>query len=299
MFDIIDLHFQGQREVIASYVLVGPGGAALIETGPGSTLTHLETGLHNLGLDWHDITDVLVTHIHLDHAGAAGAVARKTGARVHVHHVGAPHLADPSRLLASAQRIYGDQMESLWGEFLPVPGDQLRILHDNDIIEAAGLRIQALDTPGHASHHMAYWVDGLCFTGDIAAARLPASGHIRLPTPPPDIDVPAWHASVDRLRRLRPDRLALTHFGPVSGDPLAHLDSVDANLDAMAAFVRQRWEAGLTTEAMLPEFTAWIAGQAAQDGADPDTIARYEVAVPSYMEVGGLVRYFNRAARPP
>ncbi len=297
MFDIIDLHFQGQREVIASYLLHGPRGAALVETGPGSTLAALEAGLHARGMEWRDITDVLVTHIHLDHAGAAGAVARLTGARVHVHWVGAPHLADPSRLLASAQRIYGDQMDTLWGEFLPVPAEQIVILHDNDVIDAAGLRLVALDTPGHASHHMAYLLEGVCFTGDIAAARLPGSAHVRLPTPPPDIDIPAWHASVDRLRRLRPDSLNLTHFGPVTGDPLAHLNRVDANLEAMAAFVHERWQAGASTEAMIPEFTTWIAGLAAQDGADDDTIERYEVAVPSYMEVGGLVRYFTKAAR--
>lgn len=298
MFDVIDLRYQGQDEVIASYVLAGPRGVALIETGPGSTLVHLEAGLHNLGLDWHDITDVLLTHIHLDHAGAAGAVARKSGARVHVHHVGAPHLADPSRLLASAQRIYGDMMEPLWGEFLPVPGDQLCILHDNDVVEAAGLHILALDTPGHASHHMAYLLQGLCFTGDIAAARLSGSAHIRLPTPPPDIDIPAWHDSLNRLRRLHPDQLALTHYGPVAGDPQHHLDRVDANLDAMANFVYQRWQGGQTAEAMLPEFTAWIAEQASQDGADAGVIERYEVAVPSYMEIGGLVRYFKKAADP-
>lgn len=295
MFDAIDLHFQGQPEIIASYVVRGPSGVALVETGPGSTLPQLESGLRRLGLEWGDVTDVLVTHIHLDHAGAAGRIALETGARVHVHHVGAPHLLDPSRLLASAQRIYGHLMEPLWGEFLPVPADHLHILHDNDVIEAAGLRFVALDTPGHAYHHMAYLLDGVCFTGDIAAVRLPGYRHIRLPTPPPDIDLPAWHASLARLKALKPDRLLLTHFGEVTDDVVAHLDGVAANLEAVADFVHRRWQAGAITDALVAAYTEWVAAQAAVEGCDPAAVHRYEVVVPSFMEVPGLIRYFTKA----
>ncbi|RME85847.1 MAG: MBL fold metallo-hydrolase, partial [Caldilineae bacterium] len=193
MFDIIDLYFQGEPQLIASYVIRGPKGVVLVETGPGSTVERLLAELAAMGIPRQQVTDILLTHIHLDHAGAAGRLARETGATVHVHHVGAPHMADPTRLLASAGRIYGDLMEPLWGEFLPVPREQLHALEDNEVVEAAGLRFTALDTPGHAYHHMAYLLDGLCFTGDVAATRLPGSAHIRLPVPPPEIHIPLCH----------------------------------------------------------------------------------------------------------
>jgi len=294
MYEVIDLHFQGQPEIIASYVLRGPQGVALIETGPGSTIDNLWGGLEYFGVAANEITDILVTHIHLDHAGAAGRLAQETGARVHVHHVGAPHMADPSRLLVSARRIYGDLMDPLWGEILPVPADQIHLLEDGDIIEAAGFRIQALDTPGHAYHHMAYLVDGLCFTGDVAAVRLPGYDHVRLPTPPPEIDIPSWLASLDRLRGIRADRLLPTHFGPVDDDPAGHLDIVATNLDAYADFVRPRWQAGEPVEGISDEFRSWVAEMAALDGCDPDAVHRYEVVVPSYMQASGLVRYFQK-----
>lgn len=296
MFDVIDLNFQGQAQIIASYVFVGPDGAALVETGPGSTLPQLEAGLDRLGLKWEDIRDVLLTHIHLDHAGAAGWIARRAGARVHVHHIGAPHLADPSRLLASARRIYGHLMDPLWGEFLPVPAEQLHILHDDDVIEAAGRRFIALDTPGHAYHHMAYLVDGACFTGDVAGVCLPGFQHIRLPTPPPEIDLPAWKESIARLRQLRPDRLLLTHFGSVASDAAAHLEGVETKLNEVADFIYRRWQAGAPQAALVEEYTEWVAAQAAAEGCDPATVHRYEVVVPSFMEIPGLVRYFTKAA---
>lgn len=294
MYDLIDLNFQGHSQAIAGYVVRGPAGVALIETGPGSTLPTLWAGLATLGVAAREITDILVTHIHLDHAGAAGRLARETGARVHVHHIGAPHLLAPSKLLASAQRIYGPLMQPLWGEFLAVPAGQLRALHDGEVVEAAGLRFTALDTPGHAYHHMAYLLDGLCFTGDVAGVRLPGHAHIRLPVPPPEIDLPAWRASLARLRDCRPDRLLLTHFGAVSGPAAAHLDGVAAQLDAYAAFFRPRWQAGETAEMITPHFQRWVAEQAATADGDPAAAARYETAVPGYMQAAGMLRYFQK-----
>lgn len=294
MYDLIDLNFQGQFQTIASYAVRGPGGVALVETGPGSTLPALWAGLHARGIAAGEITDILVTHIHLDHAGAAGRLALETGATVHVHHIGAPHLADPAKLLASANRIYGDLMDVLWGEFLPAPAAQLHALHDGDVIAAAGLRFTALDTPGHAYHHMAYLLDGLCFAGDVAAVRLPGSSHIRLPVPPPEIDLPAWQASLARLRALRPDQLLLTHFGAAGGDPLVHLAGVSAQLDAYTAFFRSRWQAGETAATITPHFQRWIAALAAADGCDAATAARYETTVPAYMQAEGMLRYFRK-----
>ena len=293
MYEIIDLHFQGEPEIIASYVLRGPKGVALIETGPGSTSQHLLAGLERLGVALDEITDILLTHIHLDHAGAAGFLARQTGATVHVHHVGAPHMIDPTKLLASAGRIYGDQMGPLWGEFLSVPAEQVHVLHDGDVIDAAGIAIRAIDTPGHAYHHMAYWLDGLCFTGDVAAVRLPGFDHIRLPTPPPEFHLTLWKESVEKLRSLRPDAILPTHFGPFE-DVDAHFDGVIEKLDAITDYLRQQVRAGRTPEEMMAELPRWLAEQARREGVTEEGVHRYEVVVPSYMNVTGVLRYFRK-----
>jgi glyoxylase-like metal-dependent hydrolase (beta-lactamase superfamily II) len=296
MYEIIDLHFQSLPHVIASYVLRGPRGVALIETGPASTYPALKAGLAKLGIELAEVTDILVTHIHLDHSGAAGWLARETGATVHVHGVGAPHLADPSKLLASAQRIYGDAMDRLWGETVAVPAGQVHALAGDESIDAAGLRIKAVDTPGHAWHHLAYLVDGLCFSGDVAAVSFPGLPHVRVPTPPPEIDLPAWGRSLVRLRELRPDSLIPTHFGPVETDVDTHLQTVEEQLSAVAAFVRARWQAGQPTEAVIEAFKPWIAQRALADGVDAEAIARFEVIVPSEMCVQGLARYLQKSS---
>ncbi len=294
MFEIIDLHFQGEKEIIASYVLRGPKGVALIETGPGSTVDNLLQGLEHLDIAPEEITDILLTHIHLDHAGAAGRMARLTGATVHVHHVGAPHMINPTKLLASAGRIYGDQMGPLWGEFLPVPEQQVRILQDGDIIDAAGIPVKAIDTPGHAYHHMAYWLDdGTCFTGDVGAVRLPGYDHIRLPTPPPEFHLTLWKKSVEKLRAMKPDRIVPTHFGPFQ-DVDAHFDQVLTKLDRLTDYLRERVKAGESAEALMAELPAWLADQARAEGVDEDGVHRYEVVVPSYMNVTGVLRYFRK-----
>ncbi len=293
MFEIMDLHFQGQPEIIASYALRGPRGVALIETGPGSTSATLLNRLQALGIAPEEVTDILLTHIHLDHAGAAGYLAQLTGARVHVHHVGAPHMIDPSKLLASAGRIYGDQMGPLWGDFLPVPADQINILHDGDIIDAAGIPIKAIDTPGHAYHHMAYWLDGICFSGDVGAVRLPGYTHLRLPVPPPELNIPLWQESVRRLQQLRPDRIVPTHFGAYE-DVQDHLEGILEKLDALAGYVRERWLAGESQGRLIHDLTRWLADQARAEGVDEDGVHRYEVIAPSYMNITGLLRYFRK-----
>ncbi len=293
MFEIIDLHFQGEPEIIASYVLRGPRGIALIETGPGSTTDSMLQGLRDLGIAPQEITDILLTHIHLDHAGAAGFMAQLTGATVHVHHVGAPHMIDPSKLLASAGRIYGDQMGPLWGDFLPVPKEQINILHDGDVIDAAGVSVRAIDTPGHAYHHMAYWMDGVCFTGDVGAVRLPGYDHIRLPTPPPEFHLGLWKESVERLRTMSPDVIAPTHYGPYE-DVDEHFDGVIQKLDVLTDYLRGRVLAGDDAEQMMATLPGWLADQARREGVAEEGVHRYEVVVPSYMNVTGVLRYFRK-----
>jgi len=297
MIDIIDLHFQGQPQVIASYVLRGPRGVALIETGPASSYAALKAGLAALGIELAQVTDILVTHIHLDHAGAAGWLAQETGATVHVHAVGAPHLVDPGKLLASAGRIYGAEMDRLWGETIPVPASQVRAVADGEVIDAAGLRVTAVDTPGHAWHHLAYVWQGLCFTGDVAAVHFPALPHVRVPTPPPEIDLAAWRDSLARLAGLRPDQLLPTHFGPVSEEPGVHLQTVEAQLASAADFVRAHWQAGQANEAIIDAYKPWIAAHALADGVDAAAATRFELIVPSEMCVQGLVRYFQKQTR--
>ncbi len=237
---LLDLMFQGTPGVIASYLLAGPDGdLALIETGPGSTVPALISGVEAAGCDPARIAKLLLTHIHLDHAGAAGELVGKfPNATVYVHEAGAPHMIDPSKLLASAERIYGDDMDRLWGSFLPVPADRLVVLHDGDQIEAGGRTLTALYTPGHASHHVAYHDpsgEGRLFTGDVAGVRLQGFNYVRPPTPPPDLDLGLWNESIDRIMALNPlpGTILLTHFGPFADAP-RHLHELRTRLQIWA-----------------------------------------------------------------
>ena len=234
----LDLNFLGLPQAIAVYLIPHAHGAVLVESGPGSTQAALQAGLAAHGFTLADVTDVLLTHIHLDHAGASGWLAQH-GARIHVHPVGAPHMIDPTKLLTSAGRIYGDQMERLWGEFLPVPEERLSLVQDGEVIEIGALRFRALDTPGHAYHHYAYIFEGgaayndvadnVCFTGDVGGVRLPGPPHLRLPMPPPEFHLETWRSSIQRLGQEYDNgafrRIAPTHFG-IFDDPGWHLKAV-------------------------------------------------------------------------
>ena len=294
MIETIDLHFQGEPHVIASYVLRGPAGVVVVETGPASTYPALQAGLARLGIEMGEISDILLSHIHLDHAGAAGWLARETGATVHVHTVGAPHLADPAKLLASARRIYGAAMDRLWGETLPVPAEQISAVEDDAIIHVGGLYVRALDTPGHAWHHMAYLLGGVCFTGDVAGVSFPGLRHVRMPTPPPEIDLAAWRASLARLTALRADALYPTHFGLVAQPSADHLRLAEEVLLAAAAFVEVRRLTAENNDALIAEFSSWAAQRAAAEGVDAAVAGRFELIVPSDMCVQGLQRYFQK-----
>ncbi len=287
----IDLKFQGSPEAIAAYLVIGPGGPVLVETGPGSTLPALLQGLAAHGLRPADIKDVLVTHIHLDHAGAAGWWAQQ-GATVHVHHVGAPHLLDPSRLLASARRIYGEAMEALWGEFLPAPADHLHALQDGDTVEAGGLQFVALDTPGHARHHMLFRLGDIAFTGDLAGIRLAGRPYLRLPTPPPDFDLPAWLASLERARAEKFARLYLTHFGPVD-DAAAQWAEVEVLLHQYVELVSGEVAQGTEREALVARFSDYELARMTAAGLDSEAFDRYAAIGPPGMAVDGLLRYLR------
>ena len=210
--ETIDLDFMDTAQVIAAFLLLGEDGssAALVETGPTTCLDRLTAGLKDSGVSYEDVQQVYLTHVHLDHAGASGHLSvLLANATSYVHEVGYPHLADPSKLVKSATRIYGERMDELWGEARPVPKDRIKILKDGDETETAGGVLVAHDTPGHAYHYLAYLEpgSGALFTGDVAGIRLPGQSYIRPPTPPPEIDLEAWVRSINYIRQIAPASL--------------------------------------------------------------------------------------------
>lgn len=293
----LDLHFQGAREAIAAFLVLGPAGPVLVETGPGSCLDTLHAALARCHVRPADIQDVLITHIHLDHGGAAGWWAQQ-GARVHVHHVGAPHLIDPSKLLASAQRIYGERMPTLWGEYLASPAAQVHALRDGDVISAGGLEFIAHDTPGHARHHLVYQLGDLAFTGDLAGIRLSARPHTRLPTPPPEFEREAWAASVARMRALNLRRLYLTHFGPLE-DVGRQWDTISRLVDEYAEMARADVAAGVDRETLVAHFTAFEGRRLAADHLSAEDQAAYASVGPLGMSADGLARYWKKQLETP
>jgi len=291
-FEVIDLNFLNTPHTIAVFVVRWEAGAIMIETGPASTLPHLQAGLARLGLGPEAVTDVLLTHIHLDHAGAAWWLAQH-GARIHVHARGAPHLIDPRRLLESAGRLYGDRLKELWGEMLPISSDHVHPLEDGNVVVIGGHRFEALDTPGHANHHMAYRYGTTCFAGDIGGVRLPGPRHLRLPTPPPEFHLEKWRASLARLREGRFDRLVATHFGPFD-DVSWHLDALEKLLDDVEALMQAELPGQPFIETLRERVAAWNRDRAVTDGVDPATQAKYETALPSGTSADGMMRYWEK-----
>ena len=292
----LDLDFQRTAGVIAAYLITDRHGHTLVETGPGSTLPALERAVHAAGAELYEITQLLVTHIHLDHAGAAGALMRRIPhARLYVHPVGAPHMVDPTKLVASATRIYGERMDRLWGAFEACPAERVVQLADGAEVRCGRRTLHALHTPGHASHHIAFLdaEHGTVFTGDVAGVRLNGATYVRPPTPPPDIDIGAWHASVDRLRAAHPRALDLTHFGRFA-DPMRHLDELMRRLDQWTAWVAKRLAEGALPEQLVHELKDRSDAEIVGQTADPSLAEAYELATPSGMTVDGLVRYLRR-----
>jgi glyoxylase-like metal-dependent hydrolase (beta-lactamase superfamily II) len=293
----IDLNFQGRPLAIASYLIRHSSGVVLVESGPGSTLTKLQAGLTDLGFSLRDVTHVLLTHIHLDHAGAAGWLARQ-GAEIIVHPVGAPHMLNPEKLLASATRIYGERMDTLWGEFLSVPQAKLRIVQDAEQIVVGDLKFTALDTPGHAEHHYAYAFEDLCFSGDVGGVRIPGFQYLRVPMPPPELHIGRWRASLERLRQLRFARIAPTHFG-IYDDPEWQLKAVAAGLDSAEGWLQRVMPGDPPIEELRASLTTWIEQEGRQVGLDADTSRAYELANPPGMSADGLQRYWKKVKTAP
>jgi glyoxylase-like metal-dependent hydrolase (beta-lactamase superfamily II) len=291
----LDLNFIGVPRVVAAVVLHGPGGIAVVDPGPTSTLPALRAALERAGMAMSDIRAVLLTHAHLDHAGASGTLVREhPGIRVYVHEKGAPHMADPGKLLASATRLYGDQMDRLWGEVLAVPSSAIVSIAGGERIEAGGRRLEVAYTPGHASHHVSYWdADaGIALVGDTAGVRLAPRGVIVPPTPPPDIDLDLWSASLGRIGTWRADTLFVTHFGPYAPAG-AHLTEMADHLEVTSRLAK----ASLAREGSDEAREAWFADEVRawlrQKMNESDAHA-YEVAGRFDLNWRGLARYWRK-----
>jgi glyoxylase-like metal-dependent hydrolase (beta-lactamase superfamily II) len=292
-----DLHFLNQPRVIAAGVLHGPGGVAIVDPGPSTTLPTFRRELAAAGISIADLSAILLTHIHLDHAGATGTLVRENPAiRVYVHERGAPHMIDPAKLMASAARLYGDDMDRLWGEFAPVPRESITVLAGGERIEAGGRSLEVAYTPGHASHHVSYFSaeSGVVFAGDVAGVKTTPDAFVLPPTPPPDIDLELWRASLDTLERWGPHTLFLTHFGP-SAPTNAHLSELRDHLDLAARLVKQ----SLARDEDDAAREAWFIAQVRRElGGMPEADARgYELAARFDLSWRGLARYLRKGAR--
>jgi glyoxylase-like metal-dependent hydrolase (beta-lactamase superfamily II) len=274
----IDLHHQTERTV-GAYLLETDDGPALFDCGPSTCVDALKAGLAERGLELTDVRHLLLSHIHLDHAGAAGTLVREHPAlQVHVSEIGAPHVVDPSRLEESARRLYGDAFDELWGELAPVPADNVRIVGNRM------LGLECFPSPGHASHHVCYLhADGTLYAGDAAGVRIVPGRHVLPVCPPPDIDVEAWFRTFEEIERRRPERLALIHFGVVES-PSEHL--------ALAREELARWsewcEQGLDGD-------AWIdAARRNLVAAVGDEAGLWERAAPLWQSYAGMKRYWDK-----
>lgn len=291
-FVTLDLNFQGMSNAIASYLFRHSSGAVLVECGPGSTVGALTAGLARHGLQPSDVTHVLLTHIHLDHAGAAGWLARQ-GAKVYVHPKGAPHLVNPEKLLASAKRIYGDRMDELWGEFLSVPEPQLIIAGSGEEIRIGDLCFVPIDTPGHAEHHFAYLFENTCFSGDVGGIRIGIYPYLRVPMPPPELHFAKWRSSIAHLRQEKFAHIAPTHFGAFD-DPAWHLTAVERALDDAERWLEGEMTQNPSIEELRQHFTQWMDEQGHRQGLTDEAVKAYELANPLGMSADGLLRYWNK-----
>lgn len=270
--DPLDLRHAGAPRAIGSYVVETDDGPALFDCGPTTCASTLKEGLRSRGLELRDIRHLLLSHIHLDHAGAAGVLVREHPAlQVHVSGVGAPHLVDPSRLEASARRLYGDAFDELWGELAPVPEENVNVVGDRV------LGLECFPTPGHASHHVSYLDDdGTLYAGDAAGVRIQPHREVLPPTPPPEFNLATWLATLDEIERRRPARLALVHFG-VADDVERHLEEL-----------RRRLEEWVSLEGVSEEEFTAIVGRDVDDS--------YERAMPYWQSYAGLTRYWEKRA---
>ena len=278
--------------IVAATALETNEGLVLFDTGPESTFTAVSVALNKVGAKPADVRHVFLSHIHLDHAGSAWRFAQ-LGATVYVHPRGAPHLIDPSKLVESATRIFGEDMERLWGRVAPIPKEQVRIVEDGETLRVKPFEMRAIATPGHASHHHVYhWEDNV-FGGDIAGVRLD-QGPVVPPFVPPELHVESWLESIEKMRRLDANALYLPHFGRVRQSVATHLDELDERVRRWAEWFRERIKSGAEESELKARFAKQEHDELVGGGTTEQGAQDYEAADPSYMAVTAALRYWRK-----
>ncbi len=289
---VLDTRQLGHRGIVAATALETNAGLALFDTGPESTFDNVVVDLAQIGFNPTDVRHVFLSHIHFDHAGAAWRFA-ELGAMIYVHPRGAPHLIDPAKLVESAKRIFGNDMERLWGRIAPVAAERVRVLEDGDVVELAPFSIRAIATPGHASHHHVYHWNDCVFGGDVAGVRI-GNGPPIPPFVPPELHVESWRESIAKIRALKPKQLYLPHFGRVEDDIDAHLDVMDEKVAHWSEWFREKIREGVSEQQLVPAFAEYEHVDLRKGGASEEDIAGYEAADPSYMAVPAALRYWKK-----
>ncbi|HYF34773.1 MAG TPA: MBL fold metallo-hydrolase [Prosthecobacter sp.] len=291
----LDLHFQGTPGIIAAYLVeCGQRELALIETGPGSTLEALRQAITARGFSPASVRHVFVTHIHLDHAGAAGWFGQQ-GAQIFCHPNAQRHLVDPAKLIDSARLVYGAAMDTLWGAMLPAPAEKVTALQDGESVTIAGTQITAWDTPGHARHHHAYSIEDACFTGDVAGLRLENTPYISVTAAPPQFDPIAYTASVDRLLGAGFRKLHLTHFGEIT-DVSSHLTAYRDRISEVHLTIRDWVTAGHSPEEIRRLYHDAERRRATQAGVSGSLWQRYQLGNATAMCADGIRLHVEKAA---
>lgn len=294
---ILDDNWMGRPRSIATALLESDGHRAIIDPGPGSTLGTLRQQLQTRGLTVHDLDAVLLTHIHLDHAGATGALVRENPElAVYVHSKGAPHMADPSKLLASALRLWPNELQLLFGETLPVPTANLRILEGGETLTLGSREVEVVYTPGHASHHVSYFdhQEGVAFVGDTTGVRIEGHPYIMPATPPPDIDLEIWETSFAAILERKPARLFLTHFG-FSENLTEHILLFRERLHKWAAVVEKIIRSAASDSAAMDSFMSATHAEIAQY-LPADEVEHYVFSAGLNLSFLGLARYLRKRA---
>ena len=291
MIHILDLQFKGLPHVIAAFLVETLEGPVLVETGPYSTFPNLVSEVKRVGYNIEDIQHVLLSHIHFDHAGASWALAEK-GAKIHLHPFGFNHMLDPSKLVQSATRIYGDEMDTLWGALNPIAEDHLIICDHGEEVIIGDKSFIAWHTPGHARHHIAWQLDDVMFTGDVGGIKIDG-GLIVPPCPPPDINLEDWNNSIELIIKSSVDKLYLTHFGLIE-DKASHFKKLKYILNDWAEWMKPYALSNKPLDEVTPLFQEYVTSQLSDFGLSGEAIDQYEAANPAWMSVAGLMRYWRK-----